>query len=84
MCEMASVENSQTEVSHHAAAIDRWENEGGASNLSSSMTNTKLSKEHQRPLADNQEEAEGKCPCLQGARSDIAEIPLAVPTEEHP
>jgi hypothetical protein len=33
MSEMTSTENSQTEASRHAAAIERWENEGGASNI---------------------------------------------------
>ena len=33
MSEMTSTENSQTEASRHAAAIERWEDEGGASKV---------------------------------------------------
>jgi hypothetical protein len=83
MCEMASVENSQTEASHHAAAIDRWENEGGASNLSSSMTNTKLSKEHQRPLRITKKKQKENARVSKG-QGAISLNTACVPTEEHP
>jgi hypothetical protein len=33
MCEMTSTENPQTEASRHAAAIERWEDEGGTSKV---------------------------------------------------
>jgi hypothetical protein len=54
MSQMTSTENPQTEVSCHAAAIERWEDEGGASKVVIKHDRRKTIKKP-APLADDQE-----------------------------
>jgi hypothetical protein len=54
MSQMTSTENSQTEASRHAAAIERWEDEGGASKVVLKHDRRKTIKKP-APLADDQE-----------------------------
>jgi hypothetical protein len=42
---MTSREDRQTDVSHHATAIARWDDEGGASKSARSNTGVRVSKE---------------------------------------
>jgi hypothetical protein len=44
MCLMTSREDHQTDVSHHAIAIARWDDEGGASMSARSNTGARVSK----------------------------------------
>jgi hypothetical protein len=54
MSQMTSTENSQTAASRHAAAIERWEDEGGASKVVLEHDRRKTIKKP-APLADDQE-----------------------------
>jgi hypothetical protein len=45
---MTSSENSQADASDHAAAIARWDDEGGASRPAPRKNDAGVSKEHRR------------------------------------
>jgi hypothetical protein len=54
MVKMTTMENPQTDASDHAAAIARWDDEGGSFKSSPGETGADVSKEAPAPEADGQ------------------------------